>query len=279
MGTPEANPPPQGSHLFGTFPPPEAPRTSTRLTSLSLTDSGADWRPLGQLIGAEVDPDKNDTDTTKIAIVGNLETMVLTFGDLLDHGETGDQYLIYTDDVYPGDIDGPDTGLLAGAFKPACITIKGDTGRNTSNVPFIRDGVDTTSRGVVQEFDKYWCVYLCAAYEYALNSDNDPNGESEGGVPGCCLDDPEPEYSYVFKETIRDRCVQAEPDWNAAECERKVVCHEIGHQFELDDDTDTESTCLMRSKYDPEKVSAQFCPACIARIRRVDTVHEGIKHP
>jgi len=275
MGAPEANPPPEGSRLFGTLPP----GTSTLLDEETLDDDNADWRPSMQLVGAEVDPKINDdADTQMFEIWSNHRTYLrvdaLPQATLLDKAETGDTYLIKTDDVHPGDMDAVDTGLLARAFAPARITPTFDTGKETHDVPFERYGmiVDFPEcRGTGDERDMYWCVYLLAAYEATDANDWDPNDEWGGYCAGICKQS-EPEYAHVYKETIRDVC--ADPDHVCSDptaAEQSTVCHEVGEQFELSDETGS-SDCIMGPLDEKERVA--FCAVCIKRIR-----HPELGHP
>jgi len=259
MGWPEDNQPFEGAHIFGSVE-----GESDELSDTVLLDAEAEFTPGGQLVGSIVDPDIDDQDTEPYVVTEGRECSVICDGaTMLDHADTGDTYAIDTHDVNPGDVDRPDTGLMKIAFAPARISVKEDTGRNTPNVPFIRAGIDTSYRATLPEHDKYWCVYIMGAYERRVDRDNDP--DTETGWSGSTFVT-ESEWSFIYKETIRDLCEDGEhPTWsgNQTPLERRTVNHECGHHFELIDQY-VDPSCVMYGIASPTKAPG-FCAACIKK--------------
>jgi len=258
MGSPEPN---------WKFNPPLTGESSS-LTSTVLTDNTANWYPLGQLIGSEVDPDTQDPDPDAYVVTGSTQTTVTTAPDMLAHAKTGDPYSINTHDVDPGDVPAPDTGLMAEAFAAAYVTVVFDTGNETHNCVFLRNPEFSTLReqgsdyrGTTTEEADYWSAYMQAAYEYSTDNDYDP--ETEEAYLGYYVDSP-PEYSFVFKETMRD--VSVDTGWPAALIEQRVCVHEIGHQFF---GPGHHAGCFMRPLVDNSTENWCFCPNCLAAIRSI----------
>ncbi len=88
------------------------------------------------------------------------------------------------------------------------------------------------------EADIFWVVYVCSAWQY--NPDSDDDAQSEGGTGGVCLCIVNNsvvvtggDASWVFVETCGDRMSNDSPVADAGLIERDVV-HEIGHQMGLD---------------------------------------------
>jgi hypothetical protein len=259
MGAPEA---------CWIFDPPIT-GTSSSLTETVLTDNQAHWLPYGQLIGAEVDPNKQDSWPDAYVVTGSSETTVTTAGGMLAHANAGDPYSINTDDVDPGDVAAPDTGLMAEAFAAAYVTVVYDTGNDTHNCVFLRNPVDATLeeqgsdyRGTTTEEVAYWSAYLQAGYEYATDHDNDPEDLIEAYL-GVSTPS-EPEYAFVFKETIRDLC--DDTGWPAVLVEQRTCVHEVGHQFLGPGHHDG---CVMCECVDPALQTSFFCPNCLAAIRLI----------
>lgn len=151
------------------------------------------------------------------------------------------------------DVKDPDRSLLRDAFKPAYVSVVFDTGKDNGNAKFAHNGPTTGSddteaaerkklgkdnRGATEAPD-YWVGYVMGAYEAQKSADNDPDTEH---VVAGVTEPAEPEYSFVFMESIRDLMDPFNEDplerrkvenWAQGLLEQRVVVHEIGHQFQL----------------------------------------------
>jgi hypothetical protein len=140
-------------------------------------------------------------------------------------------------DVAVGDLRAPYIGLIAQAFEPAYVTAVVGTENDNGNATFqyhLDDDVALEAQGNANrgtsESAAYWSAYIQSAYEYnAAGADNDPNYEL--ATVGHNHGD-EPEYGFVFLETMRDLCDDEFPEADAEAVEMRTVVHEIGHQFE-----------------------------------------------
>lgn len=104
----------------------------------------------------------------------------------------------------------------------------------------------TGQRGSIMESFAYWSAYVIGIYEMETATeclDNDPDSEvaSTGGNWPA-----EPEWSAIPMEVIRD--VASQHQWTQDQTnavKRSIVVHEVGHQFELDDDDVSQHTNVM----------------------------------
>ncbi len=105
-----------------------------------------------------------------------------------------------------------------------------------------------------QESAEYWTVYVIGVYEHEtatdgnfLDNDDATLGDTEVASTGWTRTQ-EPEYSVIPKEVIRD--VASQHGWSDAQTaavQQWAVVHEIGHQFDLEDDFQGEHTHAMCS--------------------------------
>ncbi|GEM_PF-1812499 len=140
-------------------------------------------------------------------------------------------------DVRLADIPDPDPALLVPAFEAAYVRVLFDTGNSQGNLqPFIHnadsinlDALGAAHRGTAEAAD-YWAAYIMGAYEPAVELDHDPTAQpARFGVT-----QPDGlEYSFLFFEVVRDVTESEYDDWAEAHYRKRVVVHEIGHQFEL----------------------------------------------
>ena len=254
---------PNAGHIFGV-----ATGDSTGLTDTELTDSTANWNTVGvgDLSGGELDPNTDDAISESHYVLSNTATTLLCTPDLLTNAQAGDPYAIDTDDVDPGDVGAPDTGLMAGAYETAFIVPAYDTGNNTTNCGWVRnlESDDRWAQGnqyrSTSESSTYWAAYIVNGYEAGVLRDGDPDWEGAvlGVKYGTTYPD-EPEYAWVFKESIRD----GEGAGSQVQ-EQRTVVHEIGHQFGLEDhDEPGANPCVMNR----ENPSSSFCQNCQNAIR------------
>jgi hypothetical protein len=129
--------------------------------------------------------------------------------------------------------------LLATAFEPAFVDVQIEYDEfYTPFVYHLETLNDLENQGStyrqIGESAAYWSAYVQGAYEGPFAKDNDP--DSQPAVLGWNYGD-EPEYAFTFFEVIRDLCQDEHPTWNREIFEERCVVHEIGHQFELADDT------------------------------------------
>jgi len=200
-------------------------------------------------------------------------------------GEEPEGTTFEEDDLLRGDVPDPDTSGLAGPFGDAFIDVVIGTIHDDSHTPW-KDSFSSVSamygymvgadgeRGTKDdESAAYWSVYVIGIYEDCDPLlDNDPNQElARDGVTG----NSEPEWSAVNTEVQRD--LAAGWGWDEAEKQavaRGVVVHEIGHQFELQDDPQDFPTHVMFDPDTPAKedllpqVPLQFHESDIRKIRR-----------
>lgn len=141
-------------------------------------------------------------------------------------------------DVDPGDVPAPDTGLLAQAFHPAYIDVVLGTEFDDDTCDFVYHVTSSAAaRRGIGESAAFWAAYVMGAYEGPDWTDCDPN--DEGFVGWAMTSDTEPEYTFVFHETLRDGHNDgAFPNWAGGvytreHHEQQTVVHEIGHQFGL----------------------------------------------
>lgn len=144
------------------------------------------------------------------------------------------------DDTLRGDIPDPDISAFPDAFDDAYITPLADTGNNNSATPW-HYNFDSSTLDLDPYAAKYagttggtdfWVAYIIGLYETLYDTlDNDPENERCVPAESTGL---EPEYSYIYHETIRDMAAQF--SWNAAQKTHVLqfaALHEIGHQFNL----------------------------------------------
>lgn len=174
------------------------------------------------------------------------------------------------DDLLRGDVLDPETSGLTGAFHPAFVDVQVGTSHDDSQTPWravFASDADVTEyvlgvggeRGTRNdESDAYWVVYTIGIYEGVLwMSDNDP--DSEACHPGFTWAI-EPEYSGINMEVLRDLGEQW-ICWTPADEDHVralVVAHEIGHQFELDDDYGSTNHVMSSYGTDVEEESLAY---------------------
>jgi hypothetical protein len=186
------------------------------------------------------------------------------------------------DDLLRGDIvDLPFPGFLEEAFRKAYILPLKDTGNDEGNTYWIqylyeghtqhdiklRDGRIIPkgayyNQGVygkwyrqTPEFNDYWAVYICAAYEEDPRWDNDPDGELAN--LGRTYD-AELFYSHIWMEDLRDWARYC--SWSEQQkeyCLKILIVHEIGHHFRLPHSPDFESVMSSISPNTPKHFNAQ----------------------
>jgi len=237
MGAPDGPPPPQD--LFGTLT-----GASTDLGVDYLEDYDTDWRPWDQLTGSLLDTDTGDSVQDDFIVSDNITTTVWARNqgyDLTHGGQTqiGAPYEIDTDDEGCGDVPEPPTSVLVSAFEDCFVGVVFDTGEETTNCEFVRNLESVPCweqgqeyRGATTEELSYWTAYIQMAYESEMDKDGDPSSEEHRD--GLCKRFP-PEYGFVFYETARENARRTAGQTHQETME-KVAAHEIGHQFDLDDD-------------------------------------------
>ncbi|MBW3539251.1 MAG: cadherin-like domain-containing protein [Planctomycetes bacterium] len=143
------------------------------------------------------------------------------------------------DDEAVADVPDPDTGMVAGAFAAAFIEVLVGSNFDHGGLPFdyhLSGDITMKQRGQanrglgVSQF--YWSAYVEGAYEPHPSEDADPNTENYS-VGATVPPIGEPQYSFIFLETIRDVSDDVHPAWNRVAREQQTVVHEIGHQFGL----------------------------------------------
>jgi hypothetical protein len=144
------------------------------------------------------------------------------------------------DDLLRGDIvDLPFPGFLEEAFRKAYI------------LPL----KDSKWYRQTPEFNDYWAVYICAAYEEDPRWDNDPDGELAN--LGRTYD-AELFYSHIWMEDLRDWARYC--SWSEQQkeyCLKILIVHEIGHHFRLPHSPDFESVMSSISPNTPKHFNAQ----------------------
>ena len=145
----------------------------------------------------------------------------------------------------------PDTGMMAPQFAPAYILPVNDGGGNPAFdrqtvAPSLNVGLLNTELSA--EFGKagafeskvwrlpdYWIAYALGGYQGPTTNDGDSN--SEGTIWGLTTSVPAPDGgTVIFVEALPDN--QRAFGWTSTQADdimRRVVVHEIGHQFFIPD--------------------------------------------
>lgn len=289
---------PSPGEIFGVVTGNSTALSSHHTGSGYLEDDAADWGPThsewlvtpypcDQLIGAVVDPNRSDFDPGRYVVWQNSADTVFTLHgtppDITANASSGDPYRIDTEDTDPGGALPPaPTDTIVASLQEAYIEARFDTGEDTSDVPFRRNGPTCpfNPRAPQNHFDyypggahamlqflqqhqgvswdtRYFGGQLVTCYEGCYALDGDPNPEA--GFPGCdayrmygcCWPFMTPPVAAVFLETTSEG-----PNVGPA----LVAAHEIGHMVGADDHADP---CLMGNE-----VQDTFCADCQHVIRQ-----------
>lgn len=150
----------------------------------------------------------------------------------------------------------PSFGLMEDKYRPAFILPLADGGTALSNnkdtIAFRRNVDHTSHVALDSEFNKsgafesessrtnrYWISYILGAFQAGVVMDYDPDLYSEWGPHG--VNGGGTTYNggaLYFHESTRDYCTQhGLTSAQSLELEGRLVVHEIGHQFDLHDNT------------------------------------------
>ena len=150
----------------------------------------------------------------------------------------------------------PNISLVISAYREAYLDVIDDAGgdikNNTNTVSFILN-IDFTNSALkaamnqpngiksdANRTDAFWIAYVLNAYQTQTTADIDSNYEisdpaaSTGQTPSV----PPKLGSVIFPEMQRDIIIIHSISGDAVQHRAKTVAHEIGHQFNLDHDTD-----------------------------------------
>jgi len=134
---------------------------------------------------------------------------------------------------FMSDSDMMASNLYADAYIRPKFNEGGTAGADTQTVPPI---LNTESPLVYQwgsranNSNRFWVVYLLTAWQDSfrnLRRDRDPNNESSTGGSTSTASS----GSLIYEESIRERGPTAAG--GAFDLEKRVVCHEVGHQMRL----------------------------------------------
>jgi hypothetical protein len=185
----------------------------------------------------------------------------------------------------------PDTALMVEKFAPAYILPLidggGDLANNKQSVSFTANDDHRSHSALDAEFNKtgafesesyrssyYWIAYILTAYQGWVTLDYDPDGTNEWGPNGVNGGGTSLRRGALyFHESTRD--YGAQNSLGASQLtilERRLVVHEIGHQFGLEDNTGGiyDYSLIYNLSSDP-----QFLPSHLAIMRsKIDSPGE-----
>jgi hypothetical protein len=169
------------------------------------------------------------------------------------------------DDAFIGDIPPGDSRFVGAALKQAYIDVIQPTPSDNGNVSFdphvpnwyidpatgtVATDISTQIRNQgrmgrsTASMDGAWSIYAQGTYESYEDFDHDPDFEGQGYTYLGYTNLLQGRHSLVFIEDLRDYVEH--PGGNAAEDENSlrvwVTLHEIGHQFNLDDEGTTDGS-------------------------------------